>query len=82
MSDGLTDGRKFRTFDGIDDDNREGLAIDMALSLPSGRVIRVLEQVIEWRDKPLVIIGQNILEYTDFISPTKQAGTKCLYRAV
>ena len=47
MSDGLSDGRSVRTFNVIDDFNREGLAIDVDVSLPSLRVIRSLEQVIE-----------------------------------
>lgn len=47
MSDSLTDGRSIRTFNVIDDYNRESLAIDVDLSLTSKRVIRSLEQVIE-----------------------------------
>ena len=52
MSDSLADGRSLRTFNVIDDYNREGLTIEADLSLPSARVIRALEQVIEWRGKP------------------------------
>jgi len=52
MSDALADGRLLRTFNVLDDYNREGLAIEVDLSLPSQRVIRALEQVIEWRGKP------------------------------
>ena len=48
MSDALADGRKLRTFNVLDDYNREGLAIDVDLSMPSARVIRSLEQIIEW----------------------------------
>ena len=55
MSDSLIDGRSIRTFNVIDDYNREGLAIDVDLSMPSLRVIRALEQVIEWRGKPAAI---------------------------
>ena len=40
MSDALTDGRSFRTFNVLDDYNREGLGIEVDLSLPSVRVIR------------------------------------------
>jgi len=61
MSDALADGRKIRTFNVIDDYNREGLAIDVDLSLPSARVIRALEQVIEWRGKPAAIRCDNEL---------------------
>ena len=55
MSDSLADGRMLRTFNVIDDYNREGLAIDVGLSLPAQRVIRALEQIIEWRGKPQAI---------------------------
>jgi putative transposase len=52
MHDALSDGRSFRTFNVIDDFNREGLGIEVDLSLPSARIIRVLERIIEWRGKP------------------------------
>lgn len=45
----LSDGRSYRTFNVIDDYNREGLAIDVDFSLPTSRVIRSLNQIIEWR---------------------------------
>src|SRR3546814_15872493 len=51
----LSDGRSFRLFNVLDDFNREGLTIEVDLSLPPARVIRSLEQVIEWRGKPKVI---------------------------
>lgn len=63
MSDSLMDGRSIRTFNVLDDFNREGLGIDVDLSLPSARVIRSLEQIIEWRGKPLVIRCDNGPEY-------------------
>ena len=59
MHDQLPDGRSFRTFDVIDDFNREGLCVEVNLSLPSERVIRALDQVIEWRGKPLSIRCDN-----------------------
>lgn len=59
MSDALVDGRKLRTFNVIDDYNREGLAINVDLSLPSARVVRSLEQIIEWRGKPAAIRCDN-----------------------
>lgn len=67
MSDALTSGRKFRTFNLIDDFNREVLAIEADTSLPALRVIRVLEQVIYWRGKPNSIRVDNGPE---FISST------------
>lgn len=63
MSDSLSDGRSLRTFNVIDDYNRECLAIDVDLSIPGLRVIRALEQVIEWRGKPASIRCDNGPEY-------------------
>lgn len=63
MSDSLASGRSIRTFNVIDDFNRECLAIDVDLSLPSARVIRSLEQIIEWRGKPNAIRCDNGPEY-------------------
>jgi len=63
MSDTLLDGRAFRTFNVLDDFNREGLGIEVDLSLPSARVIRSLEQIIEWRGKPDAIRCDNGPEY-------------------
>ena len=63
MSDALSDGRKIRTFNVMDDYNREGLAVEVDTSLPSLRVIRALEQVIEWRGKPMALRCDNGPEY-------------------
>ncbi len=63
MSDHLLDGGNIRTFNVIDDFNREGLGIDVDLSLSSARVIRTLDQIIEWRGKPLAIRCDNDPEY-------------------
>jgi len=40
----------------LDDFNREGLGIEVDVSLPSERVARTLDQIIEWRDKPREIL--------------------------
>lgn len=45
MSDSLYPGRRFRTFNVVDDHNREVLAIEVDLNLPAPRIIRVLDQV-------------------------------------
>jgi putative transposase len=63
MHDSLTDGRSYRLFNVIDDFNREGLCIDVDFSLPALRVIRALDQVIEWRGKPQMIRCDNGPEY-------------------
>ncbi len=43
MHDQLSDQRRYRLFNVIDDYNREGLGIEVDLSLPCGRVIRSLD---------------------------------------
>ena len=63
MSDALQSGRKLRTFNLIDDFNREVLAIEIDTSLPAERVIRVLEQVIDWRGIPKRIRVDNGPEF-------------------
>lgn len=52
MSDSLFCGRRYRTFNLVDDFNREALAIEVDLNLPAPRVIRVLERVVAWRGYP------------------------------
>lgn len=52
MSDSLFCGRRFRTFNVVDDFNREVLAIEIDLSLPSLRVTRVLDRIAAWRGLP------------------------------
>jgi len=63
MHDQLADGRNYRLFNVIDDYNREGLGIEVDLSLPSLRVARALDQIIEWRGKPTAIRCDNGPEY-------------------
>ena len=63
MHDQLSDSRSYRLFNVIDDFNREGLTIEVDFSLPASRVIRVLDQVIEWRGKPKYIRCDNGPEY-------------------
>ena len=55
MADRLSDGRQFRLLNVLDDFNREGLGIEVDFSLPAERVVRALNQIIEWRGKPLAI---------------------------
>ena len=63
MTDTLLSGRKFRTLNLMDDYNREALAIEVDTSLPAERVIRVLEQVTEWRGNPKSIRVDNGPEF-------------------
>lgn len=59
MADRLADGRQFRLLNVLDDFNREGLGIEVDFSLPAERVVRSLNQIIEWRGKPLAIRVDN-----------------------
>jgi putative transposase len=64
MSDALWDGRRFRTFNVVDDFNREALAIEVDTSLPSQRVTRVLDKIAEWRGLPRRLRFDNGPEFT------------------
>ena len=63
MHEQLSDGRSFRLFNVLDDFNREGLSIEVDLSLSAARVIRLLERLIEWPGKPVAIRCDNGPEY-------------------
>lgn len=55
MSDALWSGRRFRTFNVLDDFNREALRIEIDTSLPAGRIVRALDELIEIRGKPVAL---------------------------
>lgn len=63
MSDSLWSGKRFRVLNVIDDYNREILAIEPDTSLPTGRVIRVLEMLKETRGLPEMIRSDNGPEF-------------------
>jgi putative transposase len=52
MTDALYDGRAFRALTIIDEGNREGLAIEVGTSIPSARVIRVLDDLLRLYGRP------------------------------
>ena len=52
MADALWSGRRFRTFNVNDDFNRESLRIEIDTSLPSPRVVRALDDLVELRGAP------------------------------
>lgn len=54
-ADALWSDRRFRTFNVIDQFNREGLRIEVDTRLPSARVIRALNILVEMRGAPLSI---------------------------
>ena len=68
IHDQLADGRSIHLFNVIDDFNRDGLGIKVDFSLPSERVIRSLDRIIEWRRKPESIRCDNGPEYISAVT--------------
>jgi putative transposase len=64
MHDTLYDGRKYRTLNVIDEGNREGLTIECGASIPSTRLIRVMERLIAFYGSPEAIRVDNGPELT------------------
>lgn len=63
MSDALACRKRFRTFDGVDDFNREVLNIEVDTSLNSGRLVRVFEQLKREHGLPRVLRSDNGPEF-------------------
>ena len=62
-SDQLADGRKFRTFNAVDDFSRECLAIRPERSISGAYVARVLTELVKERGRPEVIVLDNGPEF-------------------
>lgn len=62
-SDQLSNGRRFRTFNVVDDCSREALAIHVARSIPGWLVVAVLTQLVMKHGKPRVIVCDNGPEF-------------------
>lgn len=63
MSDALACGRRFRTFNGVDDFNREALHIEVDTSLNSNRLVRIFEQLKRDHGLPQVLRSDNGPEF-------------------
>ncbi|HHR8338648.1 TPA: integrase core domain-containing protein [Salmonella enterica] len=63
MHDALVCGRRFRTFNVVDDFNREALSIEINLNLPALRVVRVLDRIAANRDYPVMLRMDNGPEF-------------------
>ena len=81
MSDTLWSGRRFRTFNVVDDFNREALHIEIDTTITSGRLVRVFEQLREQRGLPQVLRSDNGPEFLGdaFTSWAKSAGMAIQY---
>ena len=77
----------------VDDYNREGLGIEVDLSLPALRAIRAVDQIIEWRGQPSALRCDNGPEYVSQVlmawaSRNRimliyiQAHSECLHQAI
>lgn len=64
MRDTLYDGRIFRTFNVIDEGNREALRIEVGTSMSAIRVVRIMDELIEVYGKPAAIRLDNGPELT------------------
>lgn len=64
MSDALWCGRRFRTFNLVDDYNREVLTIEVDNSLTAERIVWILDKVATWRGYPQKLRVDNGPELT------------------
>ena len=76
MHDQMSDGQSYRLLNVIDDYKREGLAMEVGLSLLASRVIWTLNQLLEYvpRHKPYAVIMDLSLPVMNFnLGPQKIA---------
>lgn len=81
MEDALANGRRFRTFNVVDDFNREVVHIELDTSITSLRLVRVFEQLRAQRGLPQVLRTDNGPEFLGeaFTSWAKDAGMAIQY---
>jgi len=81
MSDALHAGRRFRTFNVIDDFNREALHIEVDTSITGRRLIHVFERLRQERGLPNTLRVDNGPEFlsSDFVAWAEQTGMTIQY---
>lgn len=67
MSDALIDARRFRTFNVLDDYNREALLIEPSFSLPSNKIIHLLDVLAVIKGYPEMIRVDNGPEFVSAV---------------
>ena len=67
VHDQISDGRRFRAFNVVDDFTREALAIEVGASLPAAHVTRVLDMLVRTRGAPKAISVDNGTEFTSLL---------------
>lgn len=82
MSDALSNGTKFRTFNVIDDYNREVLFIENDYSLKSSRVIWVLKHLINRYGKPQKIRMDNGPEFVAKLATSWSEANKIEFKYI
>ncbi len=63
ISDALSEGRKFRSLNLVDDFTRECLSAEVDTSIPGARVVRLLEGLAEQRGLPQTLVMDNGPEF-------------------
>lgn len=63
MSDRLTTGVSFRVLNVIDDYNREVLGMEISPNIPGIRLVRLMQEIVDWRGKPSQIRVDNGPEF-------------------
>jgi putative transposase len=81
MTETLYDGRRIRLLTIMDEGNREGLEIAMGVSLPSRRVVRVLNELVAVHGRPTNVRVDNGPEFTaqPFVEWCAEHGVATLY---
>jgi putative transposase len=81
VSDTLHNGRRFRTFNVVDDFNREAMHIEIDTSITSARLVRVFAQLRQQHGLPQVLRTDNGPEFLGevFTSWAKSAGMAIQY---
>lgn len=81
MSDALACGRAFRTFNTVDDFNRELGHMEVDTSIPSARLVRIFEQIQSQRELPQVLRTDHGPEFLGetFVQWARLQGTAIQY---